>query len=98
MEWRHEPPLRSAGNRARSGQLNLCRNGLSAVIPVGTVTHLLFTALQTNMFDGASMERAAQVRLIVPTDQLRTIALTALSGRVDLPTGAERETEAPELH
>jgi hypothetical protein len=55
-------------------------DGLAAVIPLGSVTHLLFTAREAQLSEGGKVVRNGQVRLIVPTDCLQEIALTILRG------------------
>jgi hypothetical protein len=59
-------------------------DGLSAVLPVGPVTHLIFTIRQPSS-GNASMERIMQARLIVPTSELQTIGRALLAGEVAEP-------------
>ena len=58
-------------------------DGLSVIEAVGPVTHLVFTSRQTPVWQGSKPERIVQCRLVVPTDQLITIARQLLAGRVD---------------
>jgi hypothetical protein len=57
-------------------------DGLSAMQTFGSVTHLVFTARQTSVFDG-STERVIQARLIIPADQMIVIGRQLLSGCID---------------
>jgi len=63
---------------------------LSAVVPDGTVTHLIFSARLPSTEGG--MERVVQCRLSVPTDRLQLMGRTMLSGRLELPAEGERKT------
>jgi hypothetical protein len=60
---------------------------LSAVVPDGTMTHLIFSARQPSI--GGQMERIVQCRLSVPTDRLQLIGRAVLSGRLDLSLADE---------
>jgi hypothetical protein len=65
---------------------------LSAVVPDGTMTHLIFSARQPRT-DGV-MERVVQYRLVVPTDRLQLIGRTMLSGRLELVPSDGEDGEA----
>jgi hypothetical protein len=74
---------------ARAGALDLYRE-LSAVMPAGTITHLIFTDRQANTWEGPARHGALRsIRLIVPTDQVQAIGRRMLSGYIDLPEGSE---------
>jgi hypothetical protein len=53
---------------------------VSAIVTLGSTTHLTFVARQAEV-DG-SVVRVIQVRLIVPTDQLKAIGTAILTGQV----------------
>ena len=53
---------------------------VSAIATLGSTTHLTFAARQAEV-DG-SVVRVIQVRLIVPTDQLKAIGRAILAGQV----------------
>jgi hypothetical protein len=52
---------------------------LAAVVPLGSVTHLIFAHREPDYCSDGAISRVVQARLIVPTDQLVTIA-KALTG------------------
>jgi|HubBroStandDraft_6_1064221.scaffolds.fasta_scaffold1621270_1 hypothetical protein len=70
---------------------------LSGVIPIGSVTHLIFSVRQHCSTSG-EIERIVRVRLIVPTDQINKIGRLVLSGRVDLVSGFDECMAPVELH
>jgi hypothetical protein len=55
-------------------------DGLAAVIPLGSVTHLLFTAREAQLHEGGKVVRMTQVRMIVPTECLQEIGRTIMRG------------------
>lgn len=67
-------------------------DALSAVVPLGAVTHLLFTQREPET-DG-SIYRILQARLVVPTDQLQAIGRALLTGRVVERTTNDHGEEA----
>jgi hypothetical protein len=71
-------------------------DALSAVVPLGTVTHLIFTMREPDT-DG-SINRIVQARLAVPTEQLQSIGRTILSGRLDLQETPDDDSEPVALH
>ena len=73
-------------------------DGLSAVTPVGTVTHLLFTTRQTSTYEKGVIERVVQARLVVPTDLLETIARIMLAGKLDIEADEADREEVVAVH
>jgi hypothetical protein len=71
-------------------------DGLSAVVPLGTSTHLIFTVRQPDI-DGRIV-RIVQARLVVPTEQLQAIGRVMLSGRLDLQETSDENGEPAALH
>ena len=63
---------------------------LSAVLPDGSVTHLLFTARQPDVCS-RRLEPMLRVQLTVPTDQVMAIAKVLQGGRLDMPASADEE-------
>jgi len=70
-------------------------DGLSSILQVGTVTHLTFTAREADFAGSVTIERVVQVRLIVPTDQLKAIGNMMLAGRDEPGVGADNSGEPP---
>jgi hypothetical protein len=71
-------------------------DALSAVVPLGTVTHLIFTMREPDT-DGR-INWIVQARLAVPTEQIQTIGRTLLSGRLDLQATVDDDGETTALH
>jgi hypothetical protein len=71
-------------------------DALSAIIPIGAVTHLLFTQQEPET-DG-SIYRVLQVRLVVPTDQLQAIGRLLLAGRLDIAKAIDDQGEPVGVH
>ena len=63
----------------------------------GAVAHLIFTLRSPRVPDGC-MERAVQVRLVVPTDQVAPIGKLLLAGRLDPSVPVDDNGEAVGLH
>ena len=69
---------------------------LSAIMPDGAVSHLIFSARQLAT-DGRK-ERILQCRLTVPTDRLEAMGKALLAGRLELASAAGQDDEAAPLH
>jgi hypothetical protein len=69
---------------------------LSAVIPLGAVTHLLFTQREPETC--GTIYRILQARLVVPTDQLQAIGRVLLTGRLDIERTTEETGEPVAVH
>ena len=52
---------------------------LSVIKPMGAVTHLIFTARQPEAHQPDGFSRVVQLRMVIPTDQLNTIARAMLA-------------------
>jgi hypothetical protein len=72
-------------------------DSLAAIIPLGPVTHLLFAVRQPSS-SAEIIERTLQVRLIVPTDQLKAIGLAILAGRMDIVPATDANGEPVTAH
>jgi hypothetical protein len=71
-------------------------DALSAVVPLGAVTHLIFTMREPDT-DG-HIYRVVQAKLVVPTEQLQLIGRNILSGRLDLQETPDDDSEPVALH
>jgi hypothetical protein len=68
---------------------------ISAILPVGAVTHLVFAARRPEMPSG-KMESVVQARLIVPADRVQSIGRALLAGA--LPTAHDEAGDAIKLN
>lgn len=58
-------------------------DGLSAILPAGAVTHLIFTVRQPDDYnEPGRFHRLVQAHLTVPTDQLPAIGQAIAAGRL----------------
>jgi hypothetical protein len=74
-------------------------DGLSAIITMGAVTHLIFTARMRCEWDAVSKtERVVQARLAIPSCELQAIGRAILAGRVELQRAEDENGEAVPLH
>jgi hypothetical protein len=70
---------------------------ISAIIPLGAVTHLLFAAHQPSAA-GECVEHILQTRVIVPTDQLKVIGRAILAGRLEAVPATDAEGNPIAVH
>jgi hypothetical protein len=68
---------------------------LSAVIPAGAVTHLVFSTLQPEPYSG-KLDRIVALHLTIPTDQVARITGLLAKGRLPLPTRVGQQAEEEE--
>ena len=74
-------------------------DGLSAIITMGAVTYLIFTARQRCEWDAVSKtERIVQARLVVPSGELQAIGRAILAGRIELQRAEDENGEPVPLH
>jgi hypothetical protein len=71
---------------------------LSIVKPMGAVTHLVFSARQPEADRTTSITRIVQVRLIVPTDQLNTMAKAMLAREAAVRMNGDDAWSEPAIH
>jgi hypothetical protein len=77
--------------------LDVFADGVAAVTQFGAVTHLLFTARRQDTYEGR-IERVIQLRLIVPTEQVRRIGRIVMSGRRPEVQRTEGDEKAEAIH
>jgi hypothetical protein len=74
-------------------------DGLSAIVTMGSVTHLIFTARQRCEWDTVSKtERIVQARLVIPSCELQAIGRAILAGRIELQRAEDENGEPVPLH
>jgi hypothetical protein len=70
---------------------------LAAVTQLGSVTHLLFSARQPDPYD-RRIHRVLQLRLIVPTEQIKRIGLIIARGQLEMQQTGDTEADAVVVH
>jgi len=81
-------------NKKREAVLEACHidpvfvDELSAIIPAGDVTHLVFSVRMPSTHGGA-MERILQSRLIVPTNSVSGIGRLMSAGSLEMPSNPD---------
>ena len=79
--------------------LPIFADGLSVIVTMGAVTHLIFTARQRCEWNGTGeTERAVQARLVIPSCELQAIGRAILAGRVELRRAEDESGEPVPLH
>ena len=71
-------------------------DGVSAIMTVGSVTHLIFTSREPNVMEPGKVYRTVQVRVIVPADRVQEIGRVLLRGDL-VPHEPEIEGHYPEI-
>jgi hypothetical protein len=63
---------------------------LSAIVPAGDVTHLVFSVGLPSTYNG-TMERILQAQLIVPTSAVRGIGRILAAGSLEMPKSSDED-------
>jgi hypothetical protein len=58
---------------------------------VGSVTHLIFTCRQPQVYDAGKIYRVVEARMIMPNECLQEIGRTILAGRPITPAQCEMD-------
>jgi hypothetical protein len=77
------------------GWVKVFADDLSAVLPSGSVTHLVFSTLQPDPYEG-KLDRVIALHLTIPTDQLARITGLLAKGRLSLPARPHHQNEEEE--
>jgi hypothetical protein len=82
--------------------LEVFADDVAAVTQFGAVTHLLFTLRRQDPYSGTN-EWVLQLRLIIPTEQVKRIGRVVMDGRLEIQPQRQsldegEESEAPAIH
>jgi hypothetical protein len=82
--------------------LEVFTDDVAAVTPFGAVTHLLFTLRRQDPYSGTN-ERVLQLRLIIPTEQVKRIGRVVMDGRLEIQPrrqslDEDEKSDAPAIH